>query len=432
VPSFYGLEVMRAAEGALPGFDELARRAEAVGGARIGWPAPERPERAIDDAEYDLALLDKLFQLPEEQTVGTARYLLSANAHLARALRFRARRWTLKRWLPADGLVDPTGRARTALDRHALSVRSYAPTALEKFATCPYQFLLHAVHRLSPPRTADPVDALDARQRGILVHETLYELSRALLDEGLLPPSPATLERARTRLGDVLDGVARRFHDELAPAVERVWRDQIAILYADLGEWLRRVADDAVTDRAWTPQRFELSFGLSDRRARDPASLPAPAELACGIKLRGSIDLVEQSADGALRATDYKTGKVRATEELTVIDGGHVLQPVLYALALERLFPDAAVEAGRLYYCTSTGGFEQIAIPLDDEARAAASQVAATIGAAIDGGFLPAAPEKDACTSCAYRVVCGPYEETRLALKNPERLFPLRMLRARP
>jgi RecB family exonuclease len=432
VPSFYGLEVMRAAEGALPGFDELARRAEAVGGARIGWPAPERPERAIDDAEYDLALLDKLFALPEEQTVGTARYLLSANAHLARALRFRARRWTLKKWLPADGLVDPTGRAKVALDGHALSVRSYAPTALEKFAACPYQFLLHAVHRLSPPRTAEPVDALDPRQRGILVHETLYELSRALLDEGLLPPSPATLERARTRLHEVLDHVARRFYDELAPAVERVWRDQIAILGADLGEWLRRVADDAAADRGWTPLRFELSFGLSDRRARDPASLPAPAELACGIKLRGSIDLVEQSGDGALRATDYKTGKVRATEELTVIDGGHVLQPVLYALALERLFPDATVEAGRLYYCTSMGGFEQIAIPLDDEARAAASQVAATIGGAISEGFLPAAPEKDACTSCAYRVVCGPYEETRVALKNPERLFPLRMLRARP
>src|SRR6185436_18111331 len=41
-PSFYGLEVLRAAEGRLPGFDELARRAEVVGGARLGWPGPTR------------------------------------------------------------------------------------------------------------------------------------------------------------------------------------------------------------------------------------------------------------------------------------------------------------------------------------------------------------------------------------------------------
>src|SRR5262249_40659061 len=90
VPAFYGPEVLRAAEGALPGFDELARRAEKGGGAaRIGWPAPTSPEQAIDEAEYDLALLDSLFQLPEQETTGAAHYLLTSNPHLARALRFR-------------------------------------------------------------------------------------------------------------------------------------------------------------------------------------------------------------------------------------------------------------------------------------------------------------------------------------------------------
>src|SRR5207249_902635 len=57
VPSFYGLEAVRAATGTLPGFDELRSYAEAGGEARLGWPAPDRPERAIDDSEYDLAVL---------------------------------------------------------------------------------------------------------------------------------------------------------------------------------------------------------------------------------------------------------------------------------------------------------------------------------------------------------------------------------------
>ena len=52
----------------------------------------------------------------------------------------------------------------------------------------------------------------------------------------------------------------------------------------------------------------------------------------------------------------------------------HPSQPVLYALALEKLFPDERVEAGRLYFCSSVGGFEEVPIPLDREARRAAEK----------------------------------------------------------
>src|SRR5262249_46744414 len=48
VPSFYALEAVRAAEGRLPTFAELDRRAETENSARIGWPAPTDPAEAID------------------------------------------------------------------------------------------------------------------------------------------------------------------------------------------------------------------------------------------------------------------------------------------------------------------------------------------------------------------------------------------------
>jgi CRISPR/Cas system-associated exonuclease Cas4 (RecB family) len=429
VPSFYGLEVMRAAEGALPGFDELARRAEAASGARIGWPAPPRPELAIDEAEYDLALLERLFRLPERETVGTARYLLGANAHLARALRTRARRWTVRKWMPVDGLVEPSGRARAALDRHAIGARSYSATALQSFASCPYKFLLHAIHRLSPRETPEAIEEITPLQRGSLVHEALFELLAALRGEGLLPVTEAGLDAARARLDEVIGRVAARFQEELSPAIERVFEDGIASVRADLREVLRRAA----LDPTWVPGRFELSFGLHDfSQARDPMSRKDPVVLDCGLRLRGSIDLVETGPGGALRATDYKTGKVRTKQGATVIGGGEVLQPVLYALALEALFPGTAVEGGRLYYCTSAGGFEEVRIPLDDAARGAAKEVADAIGGAIAEGFLPAAPAPGACTYCEYRPVCGPYEEIRVGKKSPERLARLRRLRQMP
>ncbi len=423
VPSFYGLEVLQAATGRLPGFDELARLADRVGAARIGWPAPANAMDAIDAAEHDLALLDELMQRPEAETLGTAHYLLDANPHLGRALRFRARRW-IRKWTPADGLVDPTGVARAALEREALSERSYSPTALQHFARCPYKFFLHAIMRLSPRAEARPIERLDPLQRGSLVHDVQFELLEELRELDALPVTFKNLAVAQDRLEDVLDRVAARYRDDLAPAIERVWLDTVATVRADLREWLRRQAEDPT----WRPWRFELAFGLRSRRGRDPASQKEAVPLDCGIKLRGAIDLVEKSTTGAVRATDHKTGKVRA-EPGAVIGGGETLQPVLYALAVEKLLVDQRVEGGRLYYCTAEGRFEERWFPLDVNAREAAQQVADTVRQSLADGFLPAAPAPRACTWCDYQALCGPYEELRVRRKNPTRLAPLAQLR---
>jgi CRISPR/Cas system-associated exonuclease Cas4 (RecB family) len=229
-------------------------------------------------------------------------------------------------------------------------------------------------------------------------------------------------------LDEVLRTVAQAEHDRLNPAIERVWKDAIEGIAADLREWLRIMVTDP-DEAGWTPAYFELSFGLKDRRDQDRISKDEPALLDAGLRMRGSIDLVERHDSGALRATDYKTGKVRAKPGETVIGKGEILQPVVYALVLEKLFPGTQVTEGRLYYCTAAGEFKRVPVPLDQEARDAAKLVATTIGGAIQEGFLPAAPAKDACRYCDFRPVCGPYEETRTKRKQQARLKPLVELR---
>jgi hypothetical protein len=60
VPSFYALEVLRAAEGRLPELKDFEARAAKGASTRLGWPAPRSPADAIDDTEFDLAMLDSL------------------------------------------------------------------------------------------------------------------------------------------------------------------------------------------------------------------------------------------------------------------------------------------------------------------------------------------------------------------------------------
>ncbi len=421
VPSFYGLEVLAAAEGKLPGFEELGQRADVTGAVRIGWPAPSSPFDAIDEAEHDLALLDRLVDAPEQ---GAARYLLNANAHLARALRARGRRWEVKSWKPADGFIASTPASpevRAVLDANSPSARSFSPTALEQLATCPLRFAYRTIVRLEPRDVPEPIQAIGALERGSLVHEVQFELLGELRDAGELP---VQLESARAKLDGVLDRVAERYRDELAPAIERVWVDGIASIRADLREWLRRMADDV----DWTPRRFERALGLGQKLGGFRGCVVARVGLDLGLLLGGSIDLVEQRSDGAMRATDHKTGKARV-EAGSVIAGGASLQPVLYALVLEQLFPGKLVAGGRLAYCTTRGDFTDVDVPLDDDARAAAQLVATTLAHHLADGFFPAAPTKGACDYCDYRPVCGPYEELRARKKARDKLVPLARLR---
>ncbi len=268
-----------------------------------------------------------------------------------------------------------------------------------------------------------------------------------------------------TVLADTVERVADGYHDDLAPAIERVWRSEIESMHTDLRGWIRSLV---VANEPWRPARFELAFGLepdSSRSESDPsrselegappspeslqgdlfaspggpddATGPAPGKplgealLAGGKRLRGAVDLVEEDpAHGLLRVTDHKTGKSPRVGRL-VVGGGKTLQPVLYGLAMESLL-ERRVASGRLSFCTRKGRYTSIEVPLDDDNRRTAAQVLDEIARAVETGFLPAAPDEGECRWCDYNLVCGPNEEARIRRKHPRRLVPLARLRSMP
>ncbi len=436
VASFYALDVQRAVTGSLPQIEKLERAAEAEAGARLAWPAPRGASQAIDDFEHDLAVLGPyLRQAPGPALKGRARYLLELNPYLARSLRARWARWHRK-WARADGLCELTDAAVAALQSHRLSARPYSVSALQKFAVCPYQFLLSAIHRLEPREEITPFEEMDPLTRGRMFHSVQAELMRRLQRYGGLPISASSLEPALLALDRTLDDVAGQYRELLAPPIERVWQDAVDVLRTDLRAWLHDLAEAGGEHPSWYPIHFEFGFGFPAGEGRDPDSMVEEVILPDGYKLHGIVDLIEQRTEGGansltpLRVTDHKTGKNR-TKDNVIVGGGEVLQPVLYGMAVERALGKPVAEA-RLYFCTPEGGFAQRRVVMDEGNRKRGLQVLATIDGAIESSFLPPAPREKACLWCNFRAVCGPNEERRLQVKDHERLKDLLTLRAQP
>jgi CRISPR/Cas system-associated exonuclease Cas4 (RecB family) len=424
VPSFYALDVLRAITGRVPDHRVLAADAAEEAGANLAWPAPADADRAIDDLEHDLASLKPLLDSRDRAAVkGHAHYLLGLNESLRRSV---IARWARGRpsWSDSDGLVRVSQPVAHALAQHRLGARPYSLSALQRFAACPYQFLLATIYRLQPWDEPEPLVRMDPLTRGSLFHRVQAEFYRTLEAEGSLAVSHESLPSAVKTLDRVLDRVAAEYEEMLAPAIERVWRDQIADLRRDLGIWVQKLVDAG----AWRPKYFEFSFGLSDE-GRDPRSLKEAILVDGRFRLRGSVDLIEHRADlDVMRVTDHKTGKNRSNPEL-IVGGGTVLQPVLYGAAIEEGL-GAKVVAGRLFYSTTAGGFVEHEIPLNDYTRGQGLEVLAIIDRAVEQGFLVAAPAERACTWCDFRPVCGPSEEERTKKKAADRLADLEALRS--
>lgn len=400
VPSFYAFAAWRAAGGPDLDVRQFEQRARAATATRIGWPAPDDPAQAIDDAEFDLATLAPL-------TPGVGQYLKSLPGRSVDSLRARWVRWH-KAWKAADGLLfEEIGS--DSLERYRLGARAWSPTALQQYARCPYRFALHGIYGLRPAEQPGAIQRMDPATRGRIYHEAQFELLRALEAAGNLPLTPQNLPEALARLDAALDAVAAKAEEDLAPAIPQIWKSEVEGLRADLRGWLRQ---KAALEPDWTPAYFELSFGLKDPAGRDPRSRPEPVEVAGGFLLQGSIDLVERHRGGTVRVVDHKTGRVPEPKP-EMVGEGEVLQPALYALAAEKLLGEA-VASGRLYYATIAQNYTPVDVPLHDWTRQRAKQVLHTIDGAIRDGMLPAAPRKDGCKRCPYLPVCGPYEEERV------------------
>lgn len=444
VPSAYALEISRALRGELPALDELERSAAPASRVLGTWPAPHAPELALDDIEYTLAIIRQLKagRHGAVDLTGRARFLLSQHPLLWRALRARWRRHDSERFSRDDGLF-ATGQATLVrLAEYRLTARAYAPSSLEGYAACPYRFYLRAIVRLTPRLEPDAGEAIDPRVAGELYHRCQALLATRLQGLDLHPQNPAAREAIVREIHGVTQEVLQevlRARDPLSP---RPFEREMARIVSDLVGWLDKELDRG---DGYRPFRAELSFGLPPHSHLAPESVADEARIPGGFRIKGAIDSIEIDDQQRIRVTDFKTGKVPddMQQGFPIVRGGEMLQPLLYALAVEslrgRAVPEAAVvTSARLYYATRRGGFDSTDVAVAPDNVARAIEVLEAVDNAVGSGSLLAAPRKDACVHCVYRVVCGKNEEARTATKRasdaPTRraLEALRLMRKLP
>jgi CRISPR/Cas system-associated exonuclease Cas4 (RecB family) len=234
-------------------------------------------------------------------------------------------------------------------------------------------------------------------------------------------------DRILETLDRTLARIAAEYYERLAPAIDRVWQDEIASMRTDLRVWV----DQLATNADWEPWLFEFAFGLPGQPGHDPESLKDPVTIDKRFILRGSIDLVERKpGTKILRVTDHKTGKNRSSKG-SFIGGGAQLQPIIYSLAVEEA-TGCTVEGGRFSYCTTPGGFTDHSVPINERTRRMGIEVLEIIDRAVELGMLPPAPADRACGMCDFLTVCGPDRERAARKKAPHQIADLLELRGRP
>jgi ATP-dependent helicase/nuclease subunit B len=352
---------------------------------------------------------------------------MTANPHAARSLRARFRRWDPRHWTSDDGLIGQTVHDDALFEEYRPGKQASSPSALQQFAVCPYRYALRSILELHPMVRPTALRRMDPITRGQVFHTAQWRVLSALQSIGVLPLTKSNLDFAAMHLDAILSSLKEEFAERLAPAIPQVWDAEWEAIRSDLRGWLMFKAE---RDAGWTPEHFEWSFGLGRSGDRDASSVAEPVQIGSGYRVKGAIDLIERSADGALRVVDHKTGKPPEKPVMT-IGAGEKLQPALYAMAVQEHFK-VPVRGGRLFYCTLRGNYKVLDVFLSDDTREAVDQFYLTLDSYMRKGFFPAAPREGACARCDYQAVCGPWEEERTSKKPQAELRGLTEIRELP
>ncbi len=287
--------------------------------------------------------------------------------------------------------------------------RVTSATRLERWATCPYAYLLHDI--LGVDEVENPEDELQitARERGSLVHQALEDFIAEVLERPV-PPDPDQPWTAadHLRMVEIAELVCDDYEAKGLTGRPIFWRQDKKRIIADLLRFLQ--ADD--THRALhgtRPLAAELAFGLPGATL-DSVALVLPDGRS--VHFRGKADRVDIGGDGTLHVVDYKTGKADTYKNLSEAepdDQGRRLQLPVYGQAARLLEGDADVAVQAEYWFVSTRGqFGRAGYPVTPAVLAHVGETVSTMVHGIESGAFPHHPTASSTNPWVECPFCDP------------------------
>jgi len=284
----------------------------------------------------------------------------------------------------------------------------WSPSALEKYASCPFGYFLKYVLGLYPARRPEGQSDIPYRAVGNAFHSALEQVFQELKDDGKLPltkdHSQGAIERLENLIEESLDAELMR-----EPAASPVLKKGlIEALEIDAhGTIDAEIRESEEAEIKYTPTQFELAF--------DSVNVDLPT--GRHITLKGTIDRVDRSENGGAQIIDYKWSKDAKTA--SSLEGGTQLQPMLYLLAMCQLDPTVSLKDSSAQYrsISHLSSFDISTLP-GEEALAKLPNLHELLGMIIDnieaGVFPPLRNPRDdekpfggnRCKYCEFDLIC--------------------------
>lgn len=297
---------------------------------------------------------------------------------------------------PFDGMIG-------AVESHwaRLMDRGVAPTPLERYARCPFQYFASDVLRLEPSRSSISQQP-DAALVGTLCHAALRRCYEQLVQAGW-PSTQATDDMKERAIRMSVEQAAVDLESQHRTGHYLLWelaKEQIMTIVAAAVE-----ADEAEqTEHPYQPIAFEV----------DGAGMIPDILDGVSLKIRGRIDRLDRDRDsGALRVVDYKfkLGSAMKPEDRNLTQSavrGYRLQPPFYSC----LAVSGQSTARHVQFLFLAPEWPMPISRSAFEAKSWASETGAliqrTIKTVIDGiraGRFFIIPD-GYCDSCEFHVIC--------------------------
>jgi ATP-dependent helicase/nuclease subunit B len=332
---------------------------------------------------------------------------------------------------PHDGLAGPGLAHWCRLERDGAS-----PTALERYARCPFQYFAAHVLRLQPLEAPESVVEIDARSRGELCHEILRTFFARLQRAGCSLAEVDSSE-ARQWLAEEAAGAFARHEQEQSVGYPLVW----ALAKEEIARLVERFVQADLADlreTGYVPTLFEVP-------ATGRFGHELPEDLR-HVPIRGRLDRVDvKRADGKahVRVVDYKYTQARALKPAdrdlaTAAARGFRLQPPLYLLAARNVLDQepAIPETVAFYFLAPNlpdGPLTRSALGASCWEGETGARIGDTVRRMLDGiraGRFFIFPG-DYCDHCDFSSVCRrTHDPSKRRARGDERTKTLERLRA--